>query len=98
MLKEHLNLEIKHMGEINGIKFMRKFYNYYIQCEKNASKYRSALVTLDSEKEINKMMAESEYSQHDQQCMIEGAKSIMHDKMVGVYPIGMLSKIFPTLF
>ena len=30
--------------------------------------------------------------------MIEGAKSIMHDKMVGVYPIGMLSKIFPTLF
>ena len=44
------------------------------------------------------MMVESDYSQHDQQCMIEGAKSIMHDKMVGVYPIGMLSKIFPTLF
>ena len=30
MLKEHLHLEIENMGEINGIKFMRKFYNYYI--------------------------------------------------------------------
>ena len=58
MLKEHLNLEIEHMGEINGIKFMRKFYNYYIQGEKNASKYRSALVTLDNQKEINKILDE----------------------------------------
>ena len=56
------------------------------------------LVNNAIEKEIIKMMADSEYSQHDQQCMIEGAKSIMYDKMVGVYPIGMLSKIFPTLF
>ncbi len=56
------------------------------------------LVNNAVEKEINKMMAESDYSQHDQQCMIDGAKAIMHDKMVGIYPIGMLAKIFPTLF
>ena len=58
MLKEHLQLEIEHMGEVNGIKFMRKFYNYYIQGEKNASKYRSALVVLDTQKEIVKILDE----------------------------------------
>lgn len=52
MLKEHLKLEVEHMGEINGIKFMRKFYNYYIQSEKNASKYRAKLVLLEKEKDI----------------------------------------------
>ena len=31
---------------------MRKFYNYYISSTKNASKYRSALVVLEHEKEI----------------------------------------------
>ena len=43
-------------------------------------------------------MVESEYSQHEQQCMIEGSKSIMLDKMVGVSIYGMFSRIFPTLF
>lgn len=52
MLIEHLELEVEHMGEINGIKFMRKFYNYYISSEKNASKYRCALVTLNTKKEV----------------------------------------------
>ena len=46
------------MGEINGIKFMRKFYNYYISSTRNASKYRSALVTLEKEKEIIKVLNE----------------------------------------
>ena len=58
MLKEHLSLEVQNMGEINGIKFMRKFYNYYISSTRNASKYRSALVTLDKEKEIIKVLDE----------------------------------------
>ena len=58
MLKEHLRLEVENMGEINGIKFMRKFYNYYISSTRNASKYRSALVTLDKEKEIIKVLDE----------------------------------------
>ena len=58
MLKEHLHLEVENMGEINGIKFMRKFYNYYIASTRNASKYRSALVVLDKEKEIIKVLDE----------------------------------------
>ncbi len=58
MLKLHLKLEVQNMGEINGVKFMRKFYNYYISSTRNASKYRSVLVTLDSKKEINKVLDE----------------------------------------
>ena len=58
MLKEHLFLEVKNMGEINGIKFMRKFYNYYISSVKNASKYRCLLVRLENEKEIVKVLDE----------------------------------------
>ena len=58
MLKEHLHLEVQNMGEINGVKFMRKFYNYYISSVRNASKYRSILVTLDNEKEILKVLDE----------------------------------------
>ena len=58
MLKEHLHLEVENMGEKNGIKFMRKFYNYYISSTRNASKYRSALVTLETEKEIVKILDE----------------------------------------
>ena len=58
MLKVHLHLEVEKMGEINGVKFMRKFYNYYISSIKNASKYRCALVVLEHEKEINKILDE----------------------------------------
>ena len=58
MLKEHLHLEVENMGEINGVKFMRKFYNYYISSVRNASKYRCALVRLEKEKEINKVLDE----------------------------------------
>ena len=58
MLKTHLHLEVENMGEINGVKFMRKFYNYYISSVRNASKYRSALVVLEKEKEINKILDE----------------------------------------
>lgn len=58
MLKEHLHLEVQNMGEKNGVKFMRKFYNYYISSTRNASKYRSALVTLETEKEILEVLDE----------------------------------------
>lgn len=58
MLKEHLNLEVEFMGEINGIKFMRKFYNYYISSVRNASKYRSVLVRLEKQEEIIKVLDE----------------------------------------
>ena len=58
MLKEHLNSEIEFMGEKNGVKFMRKFYNYYISQERNCSKYRSVLVRLETRKEILKVLDE----------------------------------------
>lgn len=43
-LKIHLAEEIKLRGEDVGIKFVRKFYPYYINSIKNASKYRADLV------------------------------------------------------
>ena len=58
MLKEHLKQEVEFMGEINGVKFMRKFYNYYVSSERNASKYRAKLVELTTEKEIIEVLDE----------------------------------------
>lgn len=58
MLKEHLKQEVEFMGEKNGVKFMRKFYSYYISTERNSSKYRSVLVTLETQKEILKVLDE----------------------------------------
>ena len=83
------------MWEMVGWQYIMIYCNFHTDKEKQDF---IELVNYAVEKEIIKMTADSEYSQHDKQCMIEGAKSIMHDKMVGVYPIGMLSKIFPTLF
>jgi len=58
MLKEHLQKEVEFMGEKNGVKFMRKFYNYYISSVKNASKYRSKLVLMEKEAEISETLDE----------------------------------------
>lgn len=52
LLKKHLDLEIELRGEITGIKFMRKFYSYYINGIKNAAKYRSFLVRAENYGEI----------------------------------------------
>ena len=83
------------MWEMVGWQYIMIYCNFHTDNEKRDF---IELVNNAVAKEIIKMMADSEYSQHDQQCMIEGATSITQDKMVGVYPIGMLSKIFPTLF
>ena len=58
MLKTHFKLEIERMGEVNGVKFMRKFYTYYIQGVKNASKYREVLVRIDSAEELLRTLDE----------------------------------------
>lgn len=52
MLKKHIEAEIELRGEVLGIKFMRKFYGFYISSVKNASKYRQALVLMDTYKEV----------------------------------------------
>lgn len=44
-LKEHLNAEIEHRGEENGIKFFRKFYPYYIKGVRGGGTMRGLLVT-----------------------------------------------------
>lgn len=72
-----------------------------IYCNFQTEKEQNNLIKLVNnavEKAIIKMMVESKYSQHEQQCMIEGAKSIVLDKMVGISIYGMFSRIFPTLF
>ena len=51
-LKSHLDEEINLRGEKVGIKFVRKFYPFYINGVRNAAKYRSQLVLMDDYKEI----------------------------------------------
>lgn len=51
-LKKHLYAEMELRGELIGLKFVRKFYPYYISGIKNAAKYRSVLVTTENVKEI----------------------------------------------
>lgn len=57
-LKAHLNWEIQHRGEENGIKFFRKFYPYYVRCIRGGSAYRGKLVTEDNYKNILIMLDE----------------------------------------
>ena len=52
ILKEHLDMEIKLRGESLGIKFVRKFYPYYIAGVKNAAKIRGILVLEDNYERI----------------------------------------------
>ena len=56
MLKRHIEGEIEYRGEINAIKFMRKFYPFYISSVKNASKLRSKLVLLNTKDEVYKVL------------------------------------------
>lgn len=48
MLKVHIDEEIALRGEDVGIKFMRKFYPYYVQGVKNSCKTRGLLVVEDN--------------------------------------------------
>ena len=50
--KTHLDEEIALRGEDVGLKFVRKFYPFYINGIKNAAKYRSKLVVMDNYDEI----------------------------------------------
>ena len=55
-LKTHLDEEIALRGEKVGIKFVRKFYPFYINGVRNAAKYRSHLVLLEDYNEIIKAL------------------------------------------
>ena len=56
MLKWHLDEEIALRGKNVGIKFVRKFYPYYIAGIKNAAKIRSVLVVEEDYKKILKIL------------------------------------------
>ena len=56
MLKFHLDEEIKLRGENVAIKFMRKFYPYYLAGFKNAKVLRSQLVVKEDYDKIMKML------------------------------------------
>lgn len=58
ILKKHIEGECARMGEINGIKYMRKFYNFYISSVRDASKYRQVLVRIDKKDEVIKVLDE----------------------------------------
>ncbi len=83
------------MWEMVEWQYIMIYCNFHTDKEKNDF---VELVGNAVEKAIIKMMTESKYTQHEQQCMIEGAKSIMLDKMVGASIYGMFSYIFPSLF
>jgi len=55
-IKNYLKREIEFRGENVGIKFVRKFYPYYINGFAGASKYRGELVMLDDLKNINNLL------------------------------------------
>jgi len=51
-LKDHINREVELRGEKVGIKFMRKFYPYYLNGFQGASKLRGEIVLIESQKEV----------------------------------------------
>ncbi|MEI7474370.1 MAG: tRNA dihydrouridine synthase DusB [bacterium] len=59
----HTNKEIELKGELHGIKFMRKFYAWYIKSIKNAVKYRTALVRVEKLSEIYEIFEEIRIAQ-----------------------------------
>lgn len=58
VLKEHLDAEIAFRGELNGIKFFRKFYPYYIKGLRGASEFRGRLVTEENYSNIIAILQE----------------------------------------
>ena len=56
VLKDYINKECDYRGEKVAIKFMRKFYPFFINNLKNASKYRLALMTEETLNGVNKIL------------------------------------------
>ena len=55
-MKNLLMREIEFRGEDIGLKFVRKFYPYYVNGFSGASRYRGELVTINNKKEIINML------------------------------------------
>ncbi len=63
MLKTHLYEEIKLRGENVGIKFMRKFYPYYLSGFEHAKQLRSKLVLEENLEQINNILSQTTFFQ-----------------------------------
>lgn len=61
----HTRKEIELKGEIYGIKFMRKFYAWYIKGIRDAVKYRTALVKIEKLSELETIIEEIRLAQND---------------------------------
>ncbi len=57
-MRKHLLKEVEFRGEEVGLKFVRKFYPYYVNGFQGASKCRGELVLMDNIRDINKMLDE----------------------------------------
>ena len=57
-LKKYLTKEVEYRTSIPGIKFMRKFYSYFIQGFENAARYRQKLVVEENYEKIIKILDE----------------------------------------
>lgn len=55
-IKKHLLKEIEFRGEEVGLKFVRKFYPYYVNGFTGASKCRGELVSMNNLKDINNLL------------------------------------------
>ena len=55
-MKDYLKREVEFRGEEIGIKFVRKFYPYYVNGFPGASRYRGELVLIDNLRDINAML------------------------------------------
>lgn len=55
-MKKHLLREVEFRGENVGIKFVRKFYPYYVNGFPGASKYRGELVLMNDLQKINALL------------------------------------------
>ncbi len=62
MLRFHIEEEIKLRGENTGIKFMRKFYPYYLSGFQHAKQLRTRLVTEEDYGQIIKILDEITFS------------------------------------
>lgn len=63
-IRTHLKKEIEFRGEEVGIKFVRKFYPYYVNGFPGASKCRGELVLMDNFKDINALLDKITLNSH----------------------------------
>lgn len=62
LLREHWVKEMHFRGESTGMRYMRKFFAWYIKDIKGASKYRHRLVTSDKIEEVEAILKEIEHA------------------------------------